>query len=78
MMAKTKKRGIKKAISDYYHQLRNIQLTIGGKDLIRIGLKPGPSFKKILDHTLNAKLNGQLETYQDELDYVRRLAKQYL
>jgi tRNA nucleotidyltransferase (CCA-adding enzyme) len=74
-MARTKKRGIKKAISDYYHQLRNVQLTIGGKDLISVGLKPGPSFKKILDHTLDAKLNGQLETRQDELNHVRRLAK---
>lgn len=77
MMARTKKRGIKKAISDYYNQLRNVQLTIGGKDLISVGLKPGPSFKKILDHTLDAKLNGLLETYQDELDHVRRLAKRH-
>ncbi len=75
MMARTKKRAVKKAISDYYQRLRAIQLTIGGKDLIDIGLKPGPRFKQILDATLDAKLNGKLETCEDELDYVRQLAK---
>jgi tRNA nucleotidyltransferase (CCA-adding enzyme) len=74
MMARTKQRPVKKAISDYYNRLRNIRLTIGGKDLIAAGFSPGPSFRKILDQTLDAKLNGQLENHQDELDHIHKLA----
>ena len=75
MMARTKQRPVKKAISDFYNRLRNVRLTIGGKDLIAAGLSPGPSFRRILDQTLDAKLNGQLENYQDELDHIRNLAQ---
>lgn len=72
MMARTRKRAVKKAISDYYNRLRNVHLTIRGEHLIAAGLTPGPSFRQILDRTLDAKLNGELETHQDELNFVRQ------
>jgi tRNA nucleotidyltransferase (CCA-adding enzyme) len=72
MMARTRKRTVKKAISDYYNRLRNVRLTIGGEHLIAAGLTPGPRFRQILDSTLDAKLNGKIETHQDELDFIRQ------
>lgn len=73
MMATTRKRAVKKSISYYYNQLRNVQLSISGKDLIAAGLEPGPQFSRILQTVLDAKLNGELETHQDELRYLRKL-----
>jgi tRNA nucleotidyltransferase (CCA-adding enzyme) len=72
MMALTNQKSVKKMISNYYNQLRNIQPTISGNDIKALGLKPGPVFRQILDAVLEAKLNGKLETRQDELQFVRQ------
>jgi len=73
MMASTRNRTVKKAISRYYNQLKDIQPSIGGHDLLSIGLKPGPVFRQILEAVLDAKLNGEVETHQEEMAFVQRL-----
>lgn len=75
MMAATRKRAIKKAISNYYNKLRNIKPQLCGKDLIHLGLSPGPHFGTILAAILDAKLNGGIETRQDEVQFVRQWAQ---
>jgi len=76
MMAVAKLRPIKKAISHYFTHLRHIQITIKGEDLKRMGLPPGPAYRRILQAILDAKLNGQLKTHEDELEYAADLAQQ--
>ncbi len=72
MMAVTRRKSVKKSISRYYNHLKDIKPTIGGRELMAAGLKPGPVFRQILDAVLDAKLNGEIETRADELDYVER------
>ncbi|MBT8339325.1 MAG: CBS domain-containing protein [Desulfatitalea sp.] len=72
MMAATRLRAVKKAISYYYTQLRDRSTAIGGQDLIAMGLTPGPVFRQILDAVLEAKLNGRLKTRDDELAYAEQ------
>ncbi len=72
MMASTRNRSVKKAISKYYNQLKDIQPSIGGQDLLSIGLKPGPVFRQILEAVLDAKLNGEVESHQEEMAFVQR------
>ena len=36
-----------------------------------MGFKPGPHFKNVLQAVLEAKLNGQLETLDDERKLVK-------
>jgi tRNA nucleotidyltransferase (CCA-adding enzyme) len=71
MMAATKSEKVKKSISNHFTRLRNIQSSVTGKDLIKMGLEPGPNFKKILQAVLDAKLNGRLKTRNDELGFVK-------
>ncbi len=71
MMAITQRKAVKKAISRYYTQLRTIQTAIGGEDLKALGLKPGPLFREILEKVREAKLNGKVETREDEMRMVR-------
>lgn len=49
---------------------------LGGEDLKRLGLKPGPQFKNILDRLLDARLNGHVRTESDERTFVHRVAQQ--
>jgi tRNA nucleotidyltransferase (CCA-adding enzyme) len=72
MMAATTQKPVKKAISNFFIELRKIQPLIGGRDLIGIGLKPGAVFRQILDAVQDAKLNGIVQSRDDELLYAKK------
>ena len=44
---------------------------IGGRDLIELGLTPGPMFSKILDAVREAQLDGELRTSEEALRFAR-------
>lgn len=71
MMAVTKQKRIKKSISRYFTKLRYVTTSITGKRLIKMGLKPGPIYREILEAVLYAKLDGKLETANEELIFAR-------
>lgn len=77
MMAVSGRESIKRSISHYFTQLRYVRLFVKGKDLLKMGLKPGPSYRKILQRTLTEKLNGKLKTRTDELDFARQQVRRY-
>ena len=71
MMAATKQKTVKRSISNYFTRLRHIDTSVKGKDLKKMGIEPGPIYRKILEAVLDAKLNGQLKTRDDELKFVK-------
>ena len=75
MMAVTKRNTIKKAISYFFTDLRKISVYLKGKDLQKMGIAPGPIYREILEATLDAKLNGELKTRKDELNFARNYAQ---
>jgi len=74
LMACTRFQRVKRAISNYVTNLRDVRITVTGKDLMKLGLKPGPVYREIMSAVMTARLNGKLETRQDEL----RFAKEFL
>ena len=71
MMAVTKKQVVKKSISHFFTDLRRTKIVLRGKDLRKMGLKPGPIYRHVLDAVLGAKLDGHLKTKKDEIDFAR-------
>jgi tRNA nucleotidyltransferase (CCA-adding enzyme) len=71
MMAATEHERVKRSISNYFTRLRHIDTSVKGKDLKKMGLEPGPIYREILQAVLDAKLNGQIKTRNDELDFVK-------
>lgn len=65
----------KKSISLYLTHLKDTKLSIGGDDLISMGVEPGPIYRELLDATRDALLNGELE--QGEV-YERAYARRFL
>ncbi len=72
MMVCTGSEIAKKRISLYHTRLRNVTITITGKDLLDMGLAPGPVFSEMLQAVLEAKLNGLVKTREDELDFIKK------
>ena len=75
MMAVTRQKKVKKAISHYFTNLRSVSVSLKGRDLQKMGFEPGPVYREILEAALDAKLNGTLKTRKDELDFARGCAQ---
>ena len=56
-------KNIKKFLRDY----DGAHLYITGDDLHRLGIAPGPDYRRILNKVLEAKLNGKVKTKKEEL-----------
>jgi tRNA nucleotidyltransferase (CCA-adding enzyme) len=72
MMAKTTQVMTRRYISLYFTQLKDTRPILRGRDLIEMGIKSGPSIKKALSGLLKARLDEQVVTRQDEMEYVSR------
>ncbi|MFC1858167.1 CBS domain-containing protein [Thermodesulfobacteriota bacterium] len=71
MMAATEMERIKRSISHFYTKLRHVRPSVSGKELKSFGLEPGPVFRDILQAIQDEKLNGRLQTYRDEYEFVK-------
>jgi tRNA nucleotidyltransferase (CCA-adding enzyme) len=71
MMAATEHERVKKAISLYFMNLRRVSISLRGEDLKRLGVSPGPIYREVLQAVFTAKLNGRLESHEDELAFAR-------
>jgi len=70
LMARSKHPDIKRYISMYFTQLKNVRLQVGGQDLLELGYRPGPRFKEIFDLLLERKLAGDLRSKEEEVAYL--------
>ena len=72
MMAKTTQVMTRRYISLYFTQLKDTKPLLRGADLIQMGMKSGPSIKKVLTDLLKARLDEQVVTRQDEMEYLSK------
>ena len=72
MMAKTTQVMTRRYISLYFTQLKDTKPLLRGADLIQMGMKSGPSIKKVLTNLLKARLDEQVVTRQDEMEYLSK------
>lgn len=68
-------KNLKDKINLYLKELKDIKINIDGNKLIEYGLKPGPEFGQILREVLKAKINKEIETKNEELNFVKAIIK---
>jgi len=64
--------GVRDAVHMYINDLSQIKTEITGRDIIKMGIAPGPEIKRILEAVLKEKINGKIFTYDDEVNFVRK------
>ena len=60
-------------IEEFFKYYNHTQPCISGKDLTKLGLKPGPDYKKILTRLLYLQLDGRINSRRDALKWIARL-----
>lgn len=70
MMAKTTQMATRRYISLYFTQLKDIKPILKGRDLIQMGVKPGPAIKQMLTELFKARLDELVSIRQDEIEYI--------
>ncbi len=57
----------------FWSRLQYIKVEAKGADLIKEGMKPGPTFSKIFAEILNARLNGSVSSKEEEVALAKRI-----
>ena len=72
MMARANNRTIKRLVSHYFTKLKGARGLLKGRDLKAMGFAPGPRFREILEALLEARLNNEVVTREDERAFVTK------
>jgi tRNA nucleotidyltransferase (CCA-adding enzyme) len=72
IMAGHESDAVRKALSSYITRLQFVDIEISGHDLIALGFRPGPAFKKILEQIKAARLDGLVDSREEELALVQK------
>ncbi len=71
LMAIARKKHIQKAVSQYVTQLDGEQPLVSGIDLQEMGYKPGPEYRSMLNHIIEGQLNGEINSHEEALHFIR-------
>ena len=63
------------AVDKFLKELKHIKIEVNGKDLIQLGFKPSPFFNEIFDKILREKIEGKIQTKEDEIEFVKNCIK---
>ncbi len=63
---------LRKAIGDFLSAKGKVRPFLRGDDLRALGIRPGPIYRDILNSLLYARLDGHVQSRDDELRFVRR------
>ena len=70
--ARAKKLAISR-ITQFLSEYNKTKIRIGGEDLKKLGVKPGPLYSKLLTKVLYKKVDGEVTSKKDEVDLVKKL-----
>ena len=75
IISKYKNPVVFKHVENFLEIYNGMRLCISGDDLSRLGLSPGPYYRKIFTKVLEVKLQGRIKSKEEELDLIKKLTK---
>jgi tRNA nucleotidyltransferase (CCA-adding enzyme) len=71
LMTSTERETTRRSLSDFLTTYVRVRIHLTGDDLKALGLPPGPAYQTILAALLDARLDGRVESREDEVRLVR-------
>ncbi len=63
----------RECLKNFVHSFRRVQTRLTGRDLIEMGLPPGPIFRRILKELKKAVLDGRVNSLEEERNFVNAI-----
>ncbi len=63
---------LKESLLYYHNKLRLIKTSLNGKDLLNLGVTPGPSVGKALQKLLEARILGKVKSKKEEVEFIKK------
>ncbi|NVN90904.1 MAG: CBS domain-containing protein [Desulfuromonadales bacterium] len=73
LAARTPNEQVRRYVSLYITHLRHVRRGLDGTALRELGLQPGPRFSDIMKRLLDARLDGEVTSIEDERNLARKL-----
>ncbi len=65
--------GVRRQLAHYWTNLAHVRTEANGHDLLQLGVRSGPELGKVLQNLHIARLNGMVQSKDEELEMARRL-----
>ncbi len=75
LMERSEDESVKKVFSDYITRQRGTGTLLNGADLMKMGVTEGPEIGLLLSAILGKRINGEIETKEEEEGFVRAALK---
>ena len=75
LAAKTKKKKELARVKEFLLKFNDVKIEVRGNHLKKMGLHPGPRFRKVLTSVLYAKIDGRVKSGKDEMRLAEKLIK---
>lgn len=73
LVASTEERAAHERVYEYISELRHRRPVLSGADIVRMGLRQGPEVGKVLEGLLRARVEGRVQTKEEELRMAEKL-----
>lgn len=71
----TKDEMARERFKEYVESYRTKKTIITGEDIKRLGVTEGPIYSKILKEVLNARIDGTVGTYEEEMELAKKIVE---
>jgi tRNA nucleotidyltransferase (CCA-adding enzyme) len=75
-MALSKSPRVVRHIEDFLFVHHGVRLHTRGEDLVKLGVRPGPVYKRVLQALLFAKIDGKVHNRDEELELAKKLLRE--
>lgn len=72
LMGVSRQEEAKKVVSNYITYTRHARTILKGADLKKLGYREGPIYRRILDRLLYARLDKEVDSREDELNFLKK------
>lgn len=62
-------------VATFWQEYRLVRPSVTGRDLKAMGIPPGPDYSQLLAQVLDARLDGTVQTFAEEVEFVQALAR---
>lgn len=71
-IAANKSHNLVNIVDKYLNQYSKVTILTNGDTLIKLGLDPGPIFSEIFKNLINQKLDGKINSFEDEVNFIKQ------